>query len=70
MVAVPTHEAVKTEPTGLTEFLDAYRRDYPDEVVHVTRPVDRRRGLTAILDFEFATPDARAPRAPRPSPRP
>jgi UbiD family decarboxylase len=49
MVAVPTHEAVKTEPTGLTEFLDAYRRDYPDEVVHVTRPVDRRHELTAVL---------------------
>jgi 2,5-furandicarboxylate decarboxylase 1 len=49
MTAAPPRQAVQTEPTGLTEFLDAYAREYPAEVVHIQRPVRRRHELTAIL---------------------
>jgi len=49
MAVAPTQEAVGVEPTGLTEFLEAYEREYPAEVVRVARPVNRRHELTAIL---------------------
>jgi 2,5-furandicarboxylate decarboxylase 1 len=49
MAALRTEPPVATGQTGLQEFIEAYAREFPDEVIHVERPIDRRHDITALL---------------------